>query len=157
MSGATPASTARQFWAFLAAGGLAALVNWFSRIMISAQGVGFEAAVVIAYVLGMATAYLLSRLFVFEKTGRSLANEIFRFVLVNLVALVVVWIVSVSLARWILPTAGWTWRPAEVAHGIGVLSPVLTSYLGHRYFTFSRARRKSRKADDDSTPGGARP
>lgn len=152
MSVATTTNRARQFWAFLLVGGLAAVVNWFSRIMISAQGVPFEVAVVIAYLLGMITAYLLSRMFVFEKTGRSLANEITRFTLVNMVALVVVWVVSVSLEAWILPAAGWTWRPAEVAHGVGVLSPVLTSYLGHRYFTFGQTRSRSDGADD-STPG----
>src|SRR5690349_12027413 len=118
MSAASPKGTARQFWSFVLVGGLAAIVNWFSRIMFSAQGFPFEFAVIVAYVFGMATAYLLSRMFVFEKTGRSLASEIWRFVLVNMVALVIVWIVSVSLERWLLPQINWTWRPAEVAHGI---------------------------------------
>lgn len=152
MSAASPTSKARQFWAFLLVGGLAAAVNWFSRIILSGQGISFEVAVVVAYVLGMATAYLLSRMFVFEKTGRSLAGEIVRFTLVNLVALVVVFVVSVTLERWALPAVGWTWRTAEVAHGIGVLSPVVTSYLGHRYFTFGQSRSSS--GGDQSTPGG---
>lgn len=144
----------RQFWSFLVVGGLAAIVNWCSRIMFSAQGMTFEVAVVIAYILGMVTAYLLSRMFVFEKSGRSMAGEIWRFTLVNLVALVVVFVVSVTLERWALPAMGWTWRTAEVAHGVGVLSPVLTSYLGHRYFTFGQARSSSSAAGDQSTPGG---
>ncbi len=132
--------TAKEFSSFLVVGGLAAVVNWFSRIAISAQGVSFEVAVVVAYLLGMVTAYLLSRLFVFEKSGRSLASEIWRFTLVNLVALVIVWVVSVAFESWILPAIGWTWRPAEVAHGIGVLSPAFTSYLGHRRFTFVKSK-----------------
>lgn len=140
MNTAGSKSAARQFWTFLLVGGLAALVNWFSRIMFSAQGVPFEIAVVIAYLFGMVTAYLLSRMFVFEKTGRSLAGEIWRFTLVNMVALVMVWVVSVTLERWLLPAINWTWRPAEVAHGIGVISPVITSYFGHRFFTFGKAR-----------------
>lgn len=140
MSAAGSNNTARQFWTFVAVGGLAAIVNWFSRIMFSAQGFPFEFAVIVAYIFGMATAYLLSRMFVFERTGRSLASEIWRFVLVNIVALVIVWIVSVSLERWILPQIGWTWRPAEVAHGIGILSPIVTSYFGHRFFTFGKAK-----------------
>jgi putative flippase GtrA len=153
MSAAGTTGGARQFWAFLLVGGLAAVVNWFSRIMISAQGVPFEAAVVVAYLLGMVTAYLLSRMFVFEKTGRSVANEVTRFTLVNMVALVVVWVVSVTLERWLLPAINWTWRPAEVAHAVGVLSPVVTSYLGHRYFTFGQTRSRSEGADGDSTAG----
>lgn len=144
--------TAKEFSSFLLVGGLAAVVNWCSRIAISAQGVSFEIAIVIAYILGMSTAYILSRMFVFEKSGRSLSSEIWRFTLVNLVALVVVWIVSVGLESWILPAIGWTWRPAEVAHGIGVLSPAITSYLGHRHFTFGRARAAETAPVEKSTP-----
>jgi putative flippase GtrA len=155
MNTAGSTGTARQFWTFLLVGGLAALVNWFSRIMFSAQGLPFEVAVVAAYIFGMATAYLLSRMFVFEKTGRSLAGEIWRFTLVNMVALVVVWVVSVSLERWILPAINWTWRSAEVAHGIGVLSPVVTSYFGHRFFTFGKA--KPTVGAGDTTQGGVKP
>lgn len=129
---------ARKFGSFVLVGGLAAGVNWVSRILMSGQGLAFEIAVVIAYLFGMVTAYLLSRMFVFEKSGRSFGSEIWRFTLVNLVALVVVWVVSVSLESWILPAIGWTWRPAEVAHGIGILCPVFTSYVGHKHFTFGQ-------------------
>ncbi len=152
MSAAISTGKLRQFWAFLVVGGLAAVVNWLSRIALSSQGMTFEVAVVIAYVLGMATAYLLSRLFVFEKTGRSLAGEMWRFTLVNLVSLVVVFAVSVTLERWLLPGIGWKWRPAEVAHGIGVVSPVLTSYIGHRYFTFGPAQSGSDASSDKAAP-----
>lgn len=147
--------TAKEFSSFLVVGGLAAVVNWFSRIAISAQGVPFEVAILIAYLLGMVTAYLLSRMFVFEKSGRSLSSEIWRFTVVNMFALVVVWLVSVGLESWLLPAMGWTWRPAEVAHGVGVLSPAFTSYLGHRYFTFGRARSADVAAADAATPEGS--
>ena len=154
MSATSRMGTARQFWTFLLVGGLAAVVNWFSRIMFSAQGFPFEFAVVIAYIFGMATAYLLSRIYVFEKTGRSLGSEIWRFVLVNMVALLIVWIVSVSLERWILPQLNWTWRPAEVAHGIGILSPIISSYFGHRFFTFGKAKSGTTASDArDKVPG----
>lgn len=154
MNAAGATGTAREFWVFLLVGGLAAAVNWLSRIVLSAQGMSFEVAVVVAYVVGMATAYVLSRVFVFDKSGRSVSSEIWRFTLVNLVAVVVVFVVSVALERWVLPMIGWTWRPAEVAHGIGVLSPVVTSYLGHRHFTFGQTRSPSDGEGDKSTPGG---
>lgn len=141
---------ARKFGSFVLVGGLAAAVNWFARIILSGQGVAFEIAVVPAYLLGMVTAYLLSRMFVFEKSGRSLGSEIWRFTLVNLVALVVVWVVSVSLERWILPAIGWTWRPAEIAHGIGILCPVFTSYVGHRHFTFGQKAQSPASGSDIS-------
>jgi putative flippase GtrA len=91
---------------------------------------------VCAYVIGMVTAYVLNRRFIFEKSGRAAHSEVWRFTLVNVVALAQVWGVSVILERWALPTMGWTWRPEEIAHAVGVVSPVFTSYFGHRYFTF---------------------
>lgn len=133
-------SEARRFGSFVLVGGLAALVNWASRIGFSAMGLGYTLAIVCAYIVGMITAYVLNRRFVFEASGRTAQSEIWRFVAVNAVALVQVWGVSVALERWLLPAMGWSWYPDEVAHAVGVVSPVLTSYLGHRYFTFGRKR-----------------
>ena len=59
-----------------------------------------------------------------------------RFVLINLLALVQVWLISVGLANWIFPMVGLVWQAELIAHIVGVLSPVVTSYFGHRYFTF---------------------
>lgn len=128
----------REFLAFAVAGGVAAGVNWVSRIGFSLFA-PLEAAVVLAYLVGMTTAYTLNRLFVFSKSGRTVGAEYTRFALVNLVALGQVFIVTVGLAEWVFPAVGFTWRPAEVAHALGVASPIVTSYLGHRHFTFSKA------------------
>lgn len=131
-------SEGRRFGSFVLVGGFAALVNWLSRIAFSSMGLGYTLAIVCAYVIGMATAYVLNKRFVFEASGRTAQSEVWRFVLVNVVALAQVWAVSVVFERWLLPAMGWDWRPEEVAHAIGVISPVLTSYLGHRYFTFRK-------------------
>lgn len=127
-----------QFVRFLLTGGLAALVNIGARYLLSSAMI-FEAAVVLAYVIGMVTAYCLSRLLVFQKSGRSVASEFKRFVIVNLFALSLVWLVSVGLARLLFPAIGLTWHSDDIAHLIGVLAPAVTSYLGHRYYTFARA------------------
>lgn len=128
-----------QFVAFVAVGGLAAAVNWGSRFAFSAAGLPLAGAVVCAYVLGMTTAYVLSKRFVFDPSGKSVSNEVARFTLVNMVALAQVWGVTMGLTSWIFPNIGFDWRPEAVAHAIGVASPILTSYLGHRYFTFRKA------------------
>jgi putative flippase GtrA len=65
-----------------------------------------------------------------------MAHEYIRFAIVNIGALVQVWLVSVGLARWLLPAISWTYQPELVAHTIGVLSPAVTSYYGHKLFTF---------------------
>lgn len=126
----------RQFGAFVIAGGIAALANWLSGIALSFV-VGLELAVVLAYLVGMTVAYILNRQMVFARSGRPVADEYVRFCVVNMVALVQVFLVTIGLSRWGLPALGVTFYPDAIAHAIGVASPVLTSYFGHKMFTFS--------------------
>lgn len=128
----------RRFIAFVLVGGFAALVNIAVRWALS-FAMAYQPAIVVAYLIAMVTAWLMNRVLVFEPSGRSWHSELLRFTLVNGVALVQVWAVSVGLYRFILPAIGWTFEPALVAHAIGVASPVITSYLGHKYFSFSPA------------------
>ncbi|WP_398478473.1 GtrA family protein [Tardiphaga sp.] len=124
-----------EFVRFVLAGGIAAAVNVGARLALS-HVMTFQAAVVVAYLIGMATAFTLNRIFVFEPSGHRLHTEVVRFTLINLAALVQVWIVSVGLAEYIFPMAGMIWHAELVAHIIGVLSPVVVSFFGHKYFTF---------------------
>jgi putative flippase GtrA len=130
----------QRFVKFLFAGGTAAIVNIISRIVIN-WFIPYEAAIIAAYLCGMTTAYVLNKLFVFRSEDRQVASEYMRFALVNLVAVVQVWCVSVGLARLLFPAIGFTWHAETVAHIIGVASPVYTSYLGHKYFSFGKASR----------------
>ena len=84
-----------EFVRFLLTGGLAAAVNIISRWFLSTV-MSFEAAVVVAYLIGMITAFSLARQYVFERSKRHVRSEAARFVLVNLAALLQVWIVSVG-------------------------------------------------------------
>lgn len=126
----------RRFVLFVLAGGVAAAVNILSRIVFN-WAVPYEVAIVLAYVCGMITAYLLNKYFVFEASGRAVTSESLRFALVNLAAVAQVWVVSVGLARLVFPAIGITWRADTVAHVIGVAVPVFTSYLGHKHFSFA--------------------
>jgi putative flippase GtrA len=125
-----------QLIAFIVAGGIAALVNIASRIAFNLV-MPYEVAILVAYVCGMTAAYLLNKQFVFSASGRGITSEYMRFTLVNLVAVAQVWIVSVGLVRLILPAIGFMWHDETVAHVIGVLVPVFTSYLGHKHFSFA--------------------
>lgn len=132
-----------EFGRFLLTGGVAAGVNVASRWLLS-HAMAYEVAVVVAYLVGMTTAYLLSRAFVFARSGRAVVDEAVRFALVNVFALVQVWIVSVGLARLVFPAIGFDWHGEDIAHLIGVAVPAVTSYFGHRHFSFSRRREDAR-------------
>lgn len=127
----------RQFLRFLATGGIAAAVNLGSRYLLN-YVMSFEAAVAVAFLFGITTAYILAKLLVFEKSGRSVASEFRRFAIVNIFALALVWGISVGLAKGFFPMIGFTWHAEDIAHFIGVMSPTVLSFYGHRSYTFAK-------------------
>lgn len=125
----------RQFLVFLLTGGTAAAVNFFSRIIYN-QWMGFSAAVIVAYITGMITAFILAKLFVFKNSQQAVHRSAFFFVLVNLVAVLQTWAISMGLAYYLLPSLGVTIFIREIAHAVGVAVPVFTSYIGHKRWSF---------------------
>jgi putative flippase GtrA len=125
----------KQFLAFILTGCLAAAVNFGSRIVYSLW-VEFSAAVILAYITGMVTAFILARAFVFRASKRAFHHSILLFVVVNLLAVAQTWTVSMLLAYLLLPAMRVELFVQEIAHGIGVVVPVFTSYLGHKYWSF---------------------
>jgi putative flippase GtrA len=125
----------RQFASFLVTGGIAAAVNYCSRYALEPL-LGFSAAIVVAYGIGMLTAYLLARRFVFLNTRNPTALSATYFALINLLAVSQTWLVSMGLALYLLPHLGVTEHVTDIAHFFGVITPVFTSYLGHKYLSF---------------------
>jgi len=128
-----------EFIRFLLTGGVAATVNLASRYFLNAV-ILFEIAVPVAYILGMITAYVLARLFVFQASGRSVASEFKRFAIVNVFSLGLVWTMSVVLALYLFPAVGFGWHAEDIAHFIGVSVPAAVSYAGHRTYTFKHVQ-----------------
>ena len=125
----------KDFLMFLLTGGFAAAVNWGSRIVYNIW-MPYSTAIVVAYITGMITAFILAKLFVFSKSTQSTSRSVFFFTLVNLVAVLQTWAVSVLLAFHLMPKLGVTWHVREIAHLAGVAVPVFTSYIGHKKWSF---------------------
>lgn len=125
----------KQFISFLFAGGFAAVVNFGSRFFYN-EFVSFGNAVILAYITGMITAFILTKLFVFEKSAHSTKKELFYFTLVNIVAIIQTYIISVGFSQYLFPNIGFEFYPEAIAHAIGVVFPVFTSFIGHKYFSF---------------------
>jgi putative flippase GtrA len=125
----------RQFVAFLASGGVAAAANILSRIVFSLW-FDYLTAVCLAFLVGLVTGFLLARFFVFQGREHAVAKSAFYYVLVNLAALLMTATISVGLGEHFFPTVGIAFFPLEIAHAIGVIAPVFTSYIGHKKFTF---------------------
>lgn len=120
---------------FIAAGGLAAVANFGSRILLG-QVMPYLASIIVAYCIGMATAFVLNRLFVFTGATNPIRQQMTWFVVVNLAAVLQTVLISLLFARVLFPWVGMDYRPETVAHAIGVIVPVFTSYLGHKHLSF---------------------
>ena len=125
-----------QFTRFLVTGGISAGVNVLTRWLLNFV-LGYALAVALAYIVGMTVAFILARMFVFDaRSSNNPGGQYARFALINVLAFAQVWIVSVGLVRYIFPAMRLSWHAETIAHIIGVVSPVVTSYFGHRHFSF---------------------
>jgi len=127
---------------FLMAGGIAAGVNFFSRIALS-HWLGYAVAIVIAYGLGMITAFVINRLFVFTTATNRLHHQVFWFVLVNIAAVLQTLVISLLFVHVVFPRISLQWHPETLAHAIGVAVPVITSYFGHKRLSFRSVDRSA--------------
>lgn len=125
----------KQFLMFLFTGGIAATVNFLSRIFFNFW-LGFTTSVILAYIMGMITAFLLAKNFVFKDSEQGIGKSIVIFVAVNGIAIIQTLAISTGLYYYVFPSFGLISFSAEISHGIGVVIPVFTSYLGHKYWSF---------------------
>ena len=129
-------AAASPFLRFLAVGGFAAAVNFGSRIVLS-RWLPYSVAIVVAYLLGLITAFVLNRLFVFTGATNRLHQQMFWLVAVNAVALLQTLLVSLLFQKVVLPWLGIDWHADEIAHVFGIVTPIFTSYVGHKHLSFT--------------------
>ncbi len=122
---------------FALAGGFAAACNFGSRILLG-QFISYTASIIIAYVIGMITAFTLNKLFVFPEGNEHVGRQASWFVAINILAVAQTLAISLGLARLVFPAWGMNFHPETIAHAIGVAVPIVTSYVGHKRFTFRK-------------------
>lgn len=125
----------KQFLCFILSGGVAAGLNWVSRFLFS-QIAPFEVAVVLAFIVGLLSGFILMRFFVFDGGGKPITPQASKYIAINLFALLQTLSISLVCARWILPAIGVADNAEALGHLVGVLVPVVTSYFGHKLLTF---------------------
>jgi putative flippase GtrA len=125
----------KKLLSFLLTGGIAALINFLSRILYN-HWLNFSISIVLAYITGMLAAFILMKSFVFTSSRKSLKHSALLFTLVNILAIFQTWLVSVALAYYLLPFLGVEKFNREIAHAAGIAVPVFTSYICHKRWTF---------------------
>ena len=84
----------------------------------------------------MVTAYFLAKLYVFKKSSQSNFRSAVFFIFVNLLAVAQTWLISVGLVTHVFSSLESPIFSEELAHAIGIVVPVLTSYFGHKKWSF---------------------
>ncbi|HHT0592757.1 TPA: GtrA family protein [Legionella anisa] len=123
----------KQFVAFLIAGAIAVTVNFCSRIIYS-HSFSYSTSIILAYLTGMVVSFILAKLYVFKTSQQTFTRSIIFFILINLIGMSQTLLVSLLFAHYLLPIMNI--KSLEIAHAIGLASPTLTTYLGHKFLTF---------------------
>ena len=134
----------KQFLLFIVAGGFAALVNIFSRALLSLF-MNFSSSVLIAYFIGMVIAFILTKKFVFLSNNLDDKKSFLSFTLVNLFAVLQTYFISIYFREILLNSFPKTSLANLISHTIGVLFPVITSFFGHKYLSFGKISAKKSK------------
>jgi putative flippase GtrA len=124
-----------QFSYFLLTGAFASLMNWSSRLLLS-QYFNFQISIVIAFFIGLFSGFILMRLFVFKKSQNPIKTQIIIYFTINMLALVQTFLVSIVMLNFFGRFIEGKNISEAIAHAIGIIVPVFTSYLGHKYYTF---------------------
>ena len=125
----------RQIIKYLLSGGLAALVNIGSRVILNIW-LSYEISILIAFCFGVTVAFLLMRnTFNVNKDG-NLFLQIIKFFFVNLLSITQTFLVSLFFYYYFFPLIGIVQDTKNLSHFIGVLFPVFISYFLHKNLTF---------------------
>lgn len=127
----------KEFLLFLLAGSVAALANFLSRIYLN-KFFSYGTSIFFAYCLGMLIAYFLMKIFVFKSSKNSNFKSSLYFTFINLLAVFQTWAVSLYLANSLLPSINLQQNIKEIAHAVGIIVPLITSYYGHKLLTFKK-------------------
>jgi putative flippase GtrA len=132
-----------QIARFLLLGGFAAAINWLARFPL-AMVLPFEAAVILAYVIGMSAGFVLYRRYVFPGSSRPVLQQSLIFLGVNLVGAVMVLglthLFLLALADVALPLTA----REGLAHGLAIGIGAVVNFFGHKTLTFSLGAAKGR-------------
>lgn len=136
---------ARELARFLLSGVAATAGNvatfWATRAFVS-----FEFALLAGILAGVVLSFTLSKLFAFRSRSWSRAGgEAARFLIVYAISLALYWAVAVTCAHtaFILGVATEATEIGGVL--IGAATMTVTSYLGHRFFTYRTHQRADQR------------
>lgn len=125
----------RQFLHFLIAGGIAAAVNFCVGFSLSGL-LPFHGDIIAGHLSGMVVAFILFGRKVFEESSNKQATQVLIFVAVNAAAMTQTYVVYYLLVHMVFSHLESVVYADVIARAIAIITPIFTSFLGHKYFTF---------------------
>ena len=125
----------KGFFKFIFTGGIAALVNIFTRFIFSFF-LNFTLSILFSYLIAMLLAYFLARSFVFKKSKKPFFSSLAVFSLVNLFAICQTLLISLITKEYLSDKILNIQYIYFISHTLGVVTPVFTSFIGHKYLSF---------------------
>ncbi len=99
----------------------------------------FEISVLMAYPIGMITAFLLNRMLTFiVYDAKPIYKQFTYFVIFNFIGIAETVLVSIVLAEYVFILFVTGPLRYDLAHALGLAVPMFTSFLGHKYFSFGK-------------------
>lgn len=126
-----------QIFLFLITGVFAAACNFLSRIIFN-NWFNYSTSIILAYLIGMITAFLLNKKIVFKETSQQLHISILYFTIINLFGIFQTWLVSLVVNSYLSPYFVTKSYSEMFAHAVGLSFPFFFSYLGHKKFSFKK-------------------
>ena len=123
----------REQFLFIFCGGIAASINFFSRILLSFY-INLTLSVFFAYILGMLAAYFLFKKFVFLNNKKSKKSSPLIFIVVNCIAVLQIYLMTVLINYVAQSYTGYS--NVTIAHGIAILTSVFLSFYLHKNYTY---------------------
>lgn len=124
----------KQFLKFIFVGGSAAVLNWLARYIFNFW-FSFHLSILLAFFIGLSSAFILNSIYVFPNSTQSLSHQIKVFTITNLSFLPIVGVFSILLNKLLNYFEIYLYSK-EIAHGIALLSPTFLSFLIYKFWGF---------------------
>ena len=132
----------KQFLRFLVSGGIAALVNFFSRFFFQ-QFFTYAWSVALSFSLGTGVSFFLNKAFTFASYDERTSIQFVKFILIALVGIMLAsFAASAQITLYRL--LGWP-RLSEgevesIAHIVTIAGAAIYNFLAMKYFSFRRLK-----------------
>jgi len=134
----------REFGRFMVTG-ITGTVGNVVAVWMACRSISFESALFVGIAIGAMISFMMSKLFVFgSRSWERAGGEAARFLVVYTTGCAVYWVIAFVMGRFVLIHSFPPVTAEMVGALIGAGTMGLTSYLGHRFFTYRTFERATR-------------